>query len=157
MPVVAAYTRARGRVRGVRHHMPALVPVHRTLDLKALAAAHGARRARMAKVADAERASGYVAGGNEGETGPLGRGEGCGGVEVGLMECMDVIGHGLTHRFGSRALHATDRSRDVPHAGTLSFHAGHRNPRFSTRHSEPSGAEGSDAWESCDCRTSTSR
>lgn len=41
----------------------ALVPVHRTLDLKALAAACGAKRARMAVVADAERATGYVAGG----------------------------------------------------------------------------------------------
>ncbi|MEP6572307.1 MAG: Cys-tRNA(Pro) deacylase [Gemmatimonadota bacterium] len=40
-----------------------LVPVHRTLDLKALAAALGGRRAEMAPVADAERATGYVTGG----------------------------------------------------------------------------------------------
>ena len=41
----------------------ALVPVHRSLDLKALAAACGAKRAQMAPVAEAERATGYVAGG----------------------------------------------------------------------------------------------
>jgi Cys-tRNA(Pro)/Cys-tRNA(Cys) deacylase len=41
----------------------ALVPVHRALDLKRLAAAVGARRAEMAKPADAERATGYVVGG----------------------------------------------------------------------------------------------
>jgi Cys-tRNA(Pro)/Cys-tRNA(Cys) deacylase len=41
----------------------ALVPVSGTLDLKGLADAVGARRARMADVADAERATGYVVGG----------------------------------------------------------------------------------------------
>ena len=41
----------------------ALVPVSRTLDLKALAAAVGARRAEMAEAAEAERATGYVVGG----------------------------------------------------------------------------------------------
>jgi Cys-tRNA(Pro)/Cys-tRNA(Cys) deacylase len=41
----------------------ALVPVHRTLDLKALAAAVGARRAAMADATEAERATGYVVGG----------------------------------------------------------------------------------------------
>jgi Cys-tRNA(Pro)/Cys-tRNA(Cys) deacylase len=40
-----------------------IVPVSATLDLKALAAALGGRRARMAEVAAAERATGYVAGG----------------------------------------------------------------------------------------------
>ncbi|MFR9806639.1 Cys-tRNA(Pro) deacylase [Pseudonocardia sp. RS010] len=40
-----------------------VVPVDATLDLKALAAAVGGKRARMAEVADAERATGYVAGG----------------------------------------------------------------------------------------------
>lgn len=40
-----------------------LVPVERSLDLKALAAALGAKKASMAPVADAERATGYVAGG----------------------------------------------------------------------------------------------
>lgn len=40
-----------------------VVPVHRQLDLKALAAATGGKRAVMAEVAAAERATGYVAGG----------------------------------------------------------------------------------------------
>jgi Cys-tRNA(Pro)/Cys-tRNA(Cys) deacylase len=39
------------------------VPVAAQLDLKALAAAVGGKKAGMAKVADAERSSGYVAGG----------------------------------------------------------------------------------------------
>ncbi|MEP6764910.1 MAG: Cys-tRNA(Pro) deacylase [Gemmatimonadaceae bacterium] len=41
----------------------ALVPVTGTLDLKALAEAVGARKARMADIAAAERATGYVVGG----------------------------------------------------------------------------------------------
>ena len=41
----------------------AMVPVADRLDLKALAAALGARRAEMAAPADAERATGYVVGG----------------------------------------------------------------------------------------------
>ncbi|MCL4125027.1 UNVERIFIED_CONTAM: hypothetical protein GTU68_035506, partial [Idotea baltica] len=41
----------------------AIVPVTHRLDLKALASAAGAKRARMAVVAHAERATGYVAGG----------------------------------------------------------------------------------------------
>jgi Cys-tRNA(Pro)/Cys-tRNA(Cys) deacylase len=40
-----------------------IVPVSATLDLKALAAAVGGKRAKMADVAAAERATGYVAGG----------------------------------------------------------------------------------------------
>jgi Cys-tRNA(Pro)/Cys-tRNA(Cys) deacylase len=40
-----------------------VVPVHRQLDLKALAAATGGKKAMMAEVAAAERATGYVAGG----------------------------------------------------------------------------------------------
>ncbi|MDN5750088.1 MAG: Cys-tRNA(Pro) deacylase [Pseudonocardia sp.] len=40
-----------------------VVPVTATLDLKALAAAVGGKRARMAEVVAAERATGYVAGG----------------------------------------------------------------------------------------------
>ncbi len=41
----------------------AIVPVDRQLDLKALAAALGGKRAAMADVGEAERATGYVAGG----------------------------------------------------------------------------------------------
>jgi Cys-tRNA(Pro)/Cys-tRNA(Cys) deacylase len=41
----------------------AVVPVAGSLDLKALAAAAGGRKAAMAKVPDAERATGYVVGG----------------------------------------------------------------------------------------------
>ena len=41
----------------------AVVPVSGQLNLKALAAAAGGKRAAMAAVADAERSSGYVAGG----------------------------------------------------------------------------------------------
>ncbi|MCP2333738.1 Cys-tRNA(Pro)/Cys-tRNA(Cys) deacylase [Actinoalloteichus cyanogriseus DSM 43889] len=40
-----------------------VIPVTRQLDLKALAAAVGVKRARLAEVVDAERATGYVAGG----------------------------------------------------------------------------------------------
>ncbi|ALE82115.1 Cys-tRNA(Pro) deacylase [Pseudonocardia sp. HH130629-09] len=40
-----------------------IVPVSAQLDLKALAAAAGGKKAVMADVADAERATGYVAGG----------------------------------------------------------------------------------------------
>ncbi|WP_031465537.1 Cys-tRNA(Pro) deacylase [Sciscionella sediminilitoris] len=40
-----------------------VVPVSGKLDLKALAAAAGGKRARMAEVPDAQRATGYVAGG----------------------------------------------------------------------------------------------
>jgi Cys-tRNA(Pro)/Cys-tRNA(Cys) deacylase len=41
----------------------ALVPVDRTLDLKAVAAAAGGKRAEMADPAEAERVTGYVVGG----------------------------------------------------------------------------------------------
>ncbi len=41
----------------------AMVPVAASLDLKALAAAVGGKRAAMADVGEAERATGYVAGG----------------------------------------------------------------------------------------------
>ena len=41
----------------------AIVPVVAQLDLKAVAAAAGARKAELAKPADAERATGYVVGG----------------------------------------------------------------------------------------------
>jgi Cys-tRNA(Pro)/Cys-tRNA(Cys) deacylase len=44
-------------------HALALLPVDSKLDLKALAAAAGAKRARLADPADAERLTGYVTGG----------------------------------------------------------------------------------------------
>src|SRR5262245_65892645 len=40
-----------------------VVPVHRQLDLKALAAAVGGKKAAMAEIAAADRATAYVAGG----------------------------------------------------------------------------------------------
>ena len=40
-----------------------MLPVHRSLDLKAVAAAGGAKWAAMADVTEAERITGYVAGG----------------------------------------------------------------------------------------------
>jgi Cys-tRNA(Pro)/Cys-tRNA(Cys) deacylase len=46
-----------------RQLVVAIVPVERSLDLKALAAALGGKRAAMADVGEAERATGYVAGG----------------------------------------------------------------------------------------------
>lgn len=45
------------------HLTVGVVPVDATLDLKALAAAVGGKKAQMAEVAAAERATGYVAGG----------------------------------------------------------------------------------------------
>lgn len=45
------------------HLVVGVVPVAGQLDLKALAAAAGGKRAAMAPVAEAERSSGYVAGG----------------------------------------------------------------------------------------------
>jgi Cys-tRNA(Pro)/Cys-tRNA(Cys) deacylase len=41
----------------------ALVPVNKNLDLKALASVLGAKKATMAEITDAERATGYVVGG----------------------------------------------------------------------------------------------
>jgi Cys-tRNA(Pro) deacylase len=45
------------------HLTVGIVPVSSTLDLKALAAAAGGKKARMADPRDAERATGYVVGG----------------------------------------------------------------------------------------------
>ncbi len=45
------------------HLVVGIVPVDRTLDLKALAHAVGGKKATMAEKADAERATGYVVGG----------------------------------------------------------------------------------------------
>ena len=50
-------------VRGVDTLVVGIVPVSGQLDLKALAAAVGGKKAAMADPADAERASGYVVGG----------------------------------------------------------------------------------------------
>jgi Cys-tRNA(Pro)/Cys-tRNA(Cys) deacylase len=44
-------------------HVVAVVPVSRQLDLKAVAACFGAKRAAMAEAADAQRLTGYVLGG----------------------------------------------------------------------------------------------
>lgn len=52
-----------GEPGGKRELVVAIVPVANKLDLKALARAAGAKRADMASVADAERVTGYVAGG----------------------------------------------------------------------------------------------
>jgi Cys-tRNA(Pro)/Cys-tRNA(Cys) deacylase len=52
-----------GRASEGRALAVGVVPVHRQLDLKALAAAVGGKKAAMADVAAAERATGYVAGG----------------------------------------------------------------------------------------------
>lgn len=41
----------------------ALLPVNKNLDLKALASVLGAKKATMAEITDAERATGYVVGG----------------------------------------------------------------------------------------------
>ncbi|MDL4770987.1 MULTISPECIES: Cys-tRNA(Pro) deacylase [Thermomonosporaceae] len=72
-----SYGRAAADALGVRHERlfktlladvdgaltVGVVPVSATLDLKALAAATGGKRARMADPRDAERATGYVVGG----------------------------------------------------------------------------------------------
>jgi Cys-tRNA(Pro)/Cys-tRNA(Cys) deacylase len=46
-----------------RELVVAIIPVHKSLDLKALAAAAGAKKTDMAEVTEAERATGYVKGG----------------------------------------------------------------------------------------------
>jgi Cys-tRNA(Pro)/Cys-tRNA(Cys) deacylase len=46
-----------------RELVVAIVPVHKSLDLKALAAAANAKRADLADVAEAEKTTGYVKGG----------------------------------------------------------------------------------------------
>jgi Cys-tRNA(Pro)/Cys-tRNA(Cys) deacylase len=46
-----------------RELVVAIVPVNKNLDLKALASAAGAKKADMADVTEAERATGYVKGG----------------------------------------------------------------------------------------------
>lgn len=61
-----------------------IVPVTTSLDLKALAAAAGGKKARMAEVADAERVTGYVAGGIS----PLGQ-------RTRLPTVLDASAHGF--------------------------------------------------------------
>lgn len=46
-----------------RELVVAIIPVHKSLDLKALASAAGAKKADLADVAEAERTTGYVKGG----------------------------------------------------------------------------------------------
>jgi Cys-tRNA(Pro)/Cys-tRNA(Cys) deacylase len=67
-----------------------VVPVSGSLDLKALAAAVGGKRARMADVAAAERVTGYVAGGIS----PLGQ-------RKRLPTVVDVSAQGLDTMFCS--------------------------------------------------------
>jgi Cys-tRNA(Pro)/Cys-tRNA(Cys) deacylase len=65
----------------------ALVPVASSLDLKALATALGGKRAALAEVADAERATGYVAGGIS----PLGQRKRLPTVLDGSLFAWDVV------------------------------------------------------------------
>jgi Cys-tRNA(Pro)/Cys-tRNA(Cys) deacylase len=65
----------------------ALVPVAASLDLKAFAAALGGKRAALAGVVDAERATGYVAGGIS----PLGQRKRLPTVADGSMFDWDVV------------------------------------------------------------------
>lgn len=67
-----------------------IVPVTATLDLKALAAAVGGKRAKMAELTAAERATGYVAGGIS----PLGQ-------RRRLPTVLDSSAHGLDTLFCS--------------------------------------------------------
>lgn len=46
-----------------RELVVAILPVHKSLDLKALASASGAKKAEMADITEAERTTGYVKGG----------------------------------------------------------------------------------------------
>lgn len=64
-----------------------IVPVVAQLDLKALAAAVGGKRAKMAEVAAAERATGYVAGGIS----PLGQRRRLPTVLDGSAETFDTV------------------------------------------------------------------
>jgi Cys-tRNA(Pro)/Cys-tRNA(Cys) deacylase len=62
LPAEAVFKTLIAKVDG-RTLVAALVPVSKNLDLKALAAAVGGKRAEMADAAEAERATGYVVGG----------------------------------------------------------------------------------------------
>jgi Cys-tRNA(Pro)/Cys-tRNA(Cys) deacylase len=82
-----------------------IVPVSATLDLKALAAAVGGKRAKMADVAAAERATGYVAGGIS----PLGQ-------RKRLPTVLDASADGLETLFcsaGRRGLEVEVAPRDL--------------------------------------------
>jgi len=71
----------------------AIVPVERQLDLKALAAAINAKKAQMAPVPDAERATGYVAGGIS----PLGQKK-----QLATVIDESALGHAQIHVSGGR-------------------------------------------------------
>ena len=62
LPPEAVFKTLVAKIDG-RELVVALVPVDKNLDLKALAAVLGGKRAEMAEAAEAERATGYVVGG----------------------------------------------------------------------------------------------
>lgn len=83
----------------------AVVPVSGTLDLKALAAAAGGKRAAMADPADAERVTGYVVGGIS----PL-------GTRNPLPTVLDSSAHDVDEIFvsaGRRGLQVSLRADDL--------------------------------------------
>lgn len=64
LPAARVFKTLVARLEGRPHGLAvAVLPAHRMLDLKALAAAAGAKRAQMASPGEAQRATGYVVGG----------------------------------------------------------------------------------------------
>ncbi|MHA6785092.1 Cys-tRNA(Pro) deacylase [Pseudonocardia saturnea] len=91
----------------------AVVPVTASLDLKALAAAVGGKRARMAEVSTAERVTGYVAGGIS----PLGQ-------RKRLPTVIDTSAQGLATMFcsaGRRGLEMELAPDALQHLTTATF------------------------------------